>query len=162
MSLLKNYSPHSRWVVLDLDGTIGDHRHRINWLQAKDYEAFHSRLMDDKPYLDIIRLLEIFDIHNMEGNPICTLAITGRDEKWRELTRQWMEREDIQIDEILMRPSLDYRSDPELKIALMEEFFGSKEETLKRVVFALEDRDTVVEAYRNYGLACWQVRMGTH
>jgi hypothetical protein len=43
---------------------------------------------------------------------------------------------------------------------MTEEYFGSKEAVLQNVIFVLDDRDKVVEAWRNYGLPCWQVRPG--
>jgi hypothetical protein len=48
-----------------------------------------------------------------------------------------------------------------LKPALLEGFFGGKQATIDNVKFVLDDRDAVVEAWRNYGLVCWQVRQGS-
>jgi hypothetical protein len=88
--------------------------------------------------------------------------VTGRNEAFRQLTWSWLNEHklDEYIDTLIMRPDSDWRPDHELKIALLEQAFGSKERALERVAFILEDRDKVVEAYRNYGLPCWQVRPG--
>lgn len=145
-----------RFVVVDLDGTVFDIVHRVDYAKARQWDDFHSRLTFDKVYPDVKFFIEKMAIN---ANII---ACTGRPERWREPTIQMITKNGIIIDELLMRPDDDYRKDGELKIALLESFFGDKEKVLEHVAFCLEDRDHVVEAYRNYGLPAWQVRVGEY
>jgi hypothetical protein len=47
-----------------------------------------------------------------------------------------------------------------VKLELLEKRFGGKENVLKNIWFAVEDRDQVVEAMRNYGLTVLQPANG--
>jgi hypothetical protein len=43
---------------------------------------------------------------------------------------------------------------------MLIDLFGSKENVQEKVLVVLEDRDRVVEAFREMGLPCWQVQAG--
>ena len=143
-------------IVVDLDGTLFDHDHRIDFAKSKDWEGYHSRLGLDETHTDVLWLLKVVP------NYVQIVFCTGRPEKWRAATISHMRKHDIIIpDELLMRPDNDFSKDSILKPALLEGFFGGKQATLDNVKFVLDDRDSVVEAWRNYGLVCWQVRQGS-
>jgi phosphoglycolate phosphatase-like HAD superfamily hydrolase len=145
-------------VLLDLDGTLCDSAHRVHLAQNKDWDGFHSLLVEDQPNYDIVWFLA-----NLP--PFAeVVVVTGRPEKWRKATEEWLAKHGLSayVDEMLMRPDHDYRQDHELKVAMLDETFGSREEWTRRTMFALDDRDKVVEAYRNAGVVCWQVRQGTY
>jgi len=141
-------------IVVDLDGTLNNCVHRIEDARFGHWDLFHSKLEDDEPYYDVEWLLKRLP------STIPVIACTGRDEAYREKTLTWLAKWNIALDEILMRPTGDYTPDHELKPRLLEKFFGSKELVIDNVMFVLDDRDKVVEAWRNYGLPCWQVRPG--
>jgi FMN phosphatase YigB (HAD superfamily) len=143
-------------IVIDLDGTLCDCSHRVQHAQAKDWDAFYEGLMGDKVVEPVRELLECMT-ESLE-----ILLVTGRPEKYRVTTERWLQDNFILWDALLMRPRDDWRHDYEVKLALLEAHFGSKEIVLERVLFALDDRDQVVEAFRNYGLSCWQVRQGDY
>jgi hypothetical protein len=147
-------------IVLDLDGTLFNIGHRVHHLQAKDYETANSLLIHDEVHEDVVNFLSMLD--DVEDKEV--IAVTGRDEKWRELTHQKLDshRLGYYIDMLLMRPYGNFASDGVMKLQVLEKHFGSKEEVLKRVAFCLDDRDKVVEEFRNYGLPCWQVRQGAY
>jgi histidinol phosphatase-like enzyme len=143
-------------VVLDLDGTLNNCDHRQQHARNGDWNKFHSALMDDEPNPDVLWFVRMIE----EEHPI--IGCTGRNEAFRPLTYKWLDRHKIKLDAILMRPDGDYTPDAKLKPAMLEEFFRSKEEVLKQVRFVVDDRDRVVEAWRNYGLFCWQCRPGSY
>ncbi len=144
----------AQYIVVDLDGTIFDIAHRVDYAKVGQWDDFHSRCAYDGVHKDVEALLAttVFSV----------LAVTGRNEKYRKTTIEMLSKFLLPVDEILMRPDDDYRSDAVLKIELLEEYFGSKEKVLAEVAFCLDDRDKVIEAYRNYGLAAWQVRQGAY
>lgn len=143
-------------VVLDLDGTIFDCSHRQHLAQAKLWDEFHSQCLGDKLHMDVVTLIRL--VH-FNGN-FQILAVTGRNEKFRNLTNEQLIKNGILVDDILMRPDGNFDHDAEMKIELLEKYFGSKEDVLKNVIFCLDDRDGVIEKFRNYGLKAWQVRQG--
>lgn len=143
-------------IVVDLDGTLCDCTHRQEYARAKQWDQFHSHLTMDKPHEEVANLIK-----ELSANKII-LALTGRNEAFRKLTIDWFREHKLNdnVDRLVMRPDEDWRPDHELKIALLEKTIGSRDAVLERVAFVLEDRDKVVEAYRSYGLPCWQVRPG--
>lgn len=142
------------WIVIDLDGTLFDCSHRIDFAKSKQWDDFHSRLEADLVFEDVWRLIH--------AGAFKVMALTGRTETYRQQTLTKFINHNIAVDWLLMRPNDDFRSDVEVKLGLLEQFFGSKSKTLEQVVFALDDRDRVVEGFRNYGLSCWQVRTGEY
>lgn len=143
------------WIITDLDGTLCNIDHRVDYAKAGLWEEFHQRCYDDLAHPEVAEFLQHI------GKHFELLAVTGRNDKWRLITQTWLNEHEIPIDALLMRPDDDYSPDNVLKLQMIEEYFGSKEEVLKNVAFCLDDRDRVVEAFRNYGLPCWQVREGT-
>ncbi len=142
------------WLVCDLDGTLFDCTHRIDYALARQWEDFHSRCDGDKPFTDVLELL-------IRVTPdLRVLALTGRTANYRDKTVKQLVNYGVLADTLLMRAENDYRRSAEMKLGMLEEFFGSKEKVLASVAFALDDQDIIVEAFRNYGLSCWQVRTG--
>lgn len=140
-------------IVVDLDGTLCNSRHREHLAAAGQWDEFHSGLSEDEPWNDVKLLIDLLG----QIEPYVIVGLTGRNEKFRLATLQWLDDQEIVLDALLMRHNDDYRSDHELKPAMLEEFLLQPTE---RVWFILEDRDKVVEAWRNLGYNCWQVRPG--
>lgn len=149
-------------IILDLDGTLFNCEHRQHLAQAKQWDEFHSLATGDKPHEDVhwfVKLLCNSDFS--QGMPKYHMVVlTGRNERYRKMTEDILRSNGLLIDALLMRPDDNYDFDDKMKIQLLEGYFGSKKEVLENVFLCLDDRDTVVEAFRNYGLHCWQVRQG--
>jgi hypothetical protein len=145
-------------IICDIDGTISDAGHRIEHAQLGDWDTFHSLAHLDGPIHSTIGALHSFYPH------YDITLMTGRPEKYRSITDSWLIDHGLHyiVDEIIMRPDSDFRPDGELKISLLEDRFGSKDQVLQEVTLVLEDRDRVVEAMRDYGLTVWQVRQGDY
>lgn len=145
-----------QFIVVDLDGTLCDAGHRVDYAKAGQWDDFHSRSGKDKPFADVLSLVVKFnETHSV-------LVATGCNERYRTLRTDWLNLWRVPVDVLLMRPDDDYTQDGAMKLRLLEGHFGSKENVLSSVAFALDDRDRVVEAFRNYGLNCWQVRNGEY
>ncbi len=153
---MKLYEPV---VVCDLDGTLCDHSARVDLAQANDWDAFHARCHEDKPNRDVVTALSLIYHSKLEAD---IYALTGRNERYRKKTLDWLSEHAPFFTEVLMRPDNNYESDHVLKLRMLEEKLGGKEKVLERVAFVLEDRDKVIEAFRNYGLSTWQVRLGLY
>jgi hypothetical protein len=146
-------------IVIDLDGTLANCEHRQQHAQNGDWAMFHSLLSDDQPHVDVVWFLEAISWAPLTPNII---ALTGRNERYREATMKWFRECGIhQIDLLVMRPDDDYTSDHILKPRMLQDQFASKDEMMAEVLFILEDRDKVVDAWREIGFNCWQVRQGT-
>lgn len=147
-------------IVTDLDGTLCNCAHRVHLAQAGQWDEFHSRLSDDPLFTDVAEFLMHFSV--IGGFEIW--AVSGRNERYRTETMRWLRKHDIEIDRIYLRPDNDYTVDHVLKPRMLLElgFAGQSDKMLQETLCVLDDRDKVVEAYRNAGLNCWQVRNGTY
>jgi len=161
---------HKVYVIVDLDGTLCNSAHRDHLAVAKEWDEFHSLLHADIPHHDVALLLSYLNKQLWPFMDLEVVALTGRNEKYRLMTEQWMLANDVSVDHLLMRPDHDWRSDHELKPQLLFEFVGNQsadapvesvhELAKSQVWFILEDRDKVVEAWRNLGFRCWQTQPG--
>ena len=144
-------------IVIDLDGTLNNCVHRQHHATNGEWDEFHSTLNEDAPYNDVMWFVKL-----MYEDGIEVIAVTGRNEAYRNQTCEWLSKHKLFgcVDTILMRPENDYTPDHHLKPILLENYIGSKGVVLAEVMVVLDDRDKVVEAWRNYGLPCWQVRPG--
>jgi FMN phosphatase YigB (HAD superfamily) len=149
-------------IVVDLDGTLCDSAHRDHLAQAKEWDRFHEAAKDDQPREDVAFFLRM-TVGRMTDE-FMVIACTGRNERYRQATLRWLIDKDLAVfDAILMRPDGDWRPDVEMKPVLLHEFMSSLDVSkgvFPKVAFILEDRDKVVEAWRNLGYKCWQVQPG--
>jgi len=166
-------------IICDIDGTVSDCRHRQHLAAGRDWDAFHALAQDDPPIGAVVWFLK-----EMRRNGNTTIFLTGRPDSMRTLTLNWFAlscelylHEDYA--ELLMRPKDDFRPDhvikPELLAKSLEDGAFSKyvsdrhgetfdvmnpQGWLASNVLLLDDRDRVVEMWRNLGYDCWQTSMG--
>ena len=152
-------------IVIDLDGTLCDSAHRDHHARNSEWDQFHALLTEDKPHPDVLHLMEL--LHNLSDlrgpDEVELIGCTGRNERWRIATEKWLMEHGALLDCVLMRPDFDFRPDHELKIEMLEGWHyesGAEGRPQDRVAFILEDREKVVEAWRDAGYNCWQVRPG--
>ncbi|MCU1490836.1 MAG: polynucleotide 5-hydroxyl-kinase [Acidimicrobiaceae bacterium] len=132
-----------RAVVVDVDGTIADH---IGIRGHHDY----GRVDHDAPVEAIIRLVQLL----AERYEI--VIVSGRPERVRAMTEEWLERNHVAWSLLLMRRNHDNRADDIVKRELYDAHIRGHYE----VELVLDDRDRVVKMWRALGLTCLQVAEG--
>lgn len=133
----------TRAVICDLDGTLAIH-------QGRDpYDT--SRCGEDACNVNIATLLDSY-----QKLGVSIILVTGRDEKFREQTRDWLYRFQIPYNFLFMRPAGDLRRDDIVKAELFDQYIRDD----FHVLFALDDRDRVVNMWRSINLMTWQVAEG--
>ena len=153
------------WVIFDLDGTLANNNHRESILRRyidrgdnesgpshEDWDAFHENCVSDDPYPFIIMINQL-----LASASINTAIITGRTERWRSATEEWLDIYGIQYHELHMRPDDNRRPDIEFKGAILDTTFRGR-----IIMAAFEDRDRVVAMYRERDIQCLQVKKGTY
>ena len=145
-------------VVVDLDGTLCDSGHREHLARAKQWDEFHSLLCDDEPHEDVLKLLRTLASGDAESPLI--VGLTGRNDRYRPSTLHWLMKHNVPLDDLLMRPDTNFKPDHEMKPEILDQWLSENGHTHSDVWFILEDRDKVVEAWRNLGHNCWQCRPG--
>lgn len=143
-----------RAIIVDIDGTLADCSRRVHHIQKtpKDWDAFYTGCGEDKPIGHIHWLLcrmKTFD-------DIQVLFVTGRAERIRLETANWLHQREIFAFELFMRPDGDHRTDDILKREIYERDIAPYYD----VLFALEDRGRVCQMWRSIGVPCLQVADG--
>lgn len=143
-----------KFVIVDLDGTLCDTRHRDEFAEARDWDAFHARLGDD-PIRESVAAV----VRWAHDSGLTVIAITGRPERYRTRTIDWMHEARVAhcISALFMRGDDDFRKAPAVKESVLVELFGSVEHAAHEILFAIEDDDRLVEFYRGIKIDCFQV-----
>ena len=131
-------------VVVDIDGTLSDFRWRERFVDDK--ELYYELAERDFPHKDIGELVW------MLAKSYNIIICTGRKQKDMKMTADWLENQGIPFNELIMRPDGDDRPDHVAKIAAFE-----KRYQLSDIFFVLEDRQSVVDAWREKGVRVLQV-----
>lgn len=152
-------------IIVDIDGTISNYQHRKHYIgsilrerhdcyESAQWDNFNKACVDDKPITEVISILKW--ARNASNTKI--ILMTGRNDKYRGETIAWLARHNVKYDRLLMRRYGDTRSDVDVKI----ELYNQRVAPNHHVLFVLEDRDKVVEMWRELGLRCLQVAKGEY
>lgn len=148
-------------ILCDLDGTLCDNDHRQHHIEQdsndispdfkKDWKTFFSKAYDDPP---IVHMLHLLDMLNRDLVEIW--ITTGRPEDCKYDTIDWLRKHNVHYDKLIMRPKGDHTDDGILKPSWLIDGTIPKD----RVLFALDDRQRVVDGWRKAGIPCLQVAPG--
>jgi len=141
-------------VIFDLDGTLALIEHRRHFVEGekKDWRSFFAACVDDKPNETVVEILNLLE---MDGLIIWILS--GRSAEVLSETRSWLAENNIKYDHLIMRKEGDHQPDVTLKKAWLDEFFINENEP---VFCVFDDRQCVVDMWREHGLTCLQVAPG--
>lgn len=144
-------------VIFDLDGTLANIEKRrvksltkmgrIHWPAFFDPEKIHL----DEPHEDVIRMYTI-----MKNAGFRVGIFSGRDEITKEKTLEWLSKYGIEPEFLYMRPHDTKIPDEQLKKAWLQ-----MELNEGHTIFCVfDDRNKVVEMWRENGIRCFQVETG--
>lgn len=135
-------------VIVDIDGTICDNRTALPYLfpedgSGKDWDAFYKETSACPTFAVAIGWV---GARFVEGYKL--VVITGRSEKYRDLTVDWLNRNlTLPFDGPFMRSKGDYRPSDEMKRETYERL--SSHYDFQR---AIEDDPKVIELWKSLGL----------
>lgn len=138
-------------VIFDLDGTLADINHRLHFVQNgnKQWDEFYAACPADGPKEPIINLAQMCADAGYQ-----IIISSGRSENTREATEKWLDDYVVPYHKLFMRPNATFTPDQALKKAWLDQgLFGPKE----NILFVVEDRDRMVQMWRQQGLTCLQV-----
>lgn len=138
-------------VIFDLDGTIADISHRTHFVRGgnKDWESFFAGCVADTPNWPVVRA---FEAHRAVGHQVEIWS--ARSDIVRHETEAWLEIA-AGIDPTYltrMRSAGDNTPDVVLKRYWLNQLHESE-----RPDIVYDDRQRVVDMWREEGIACFQV-----
>jgi len=138
-------------VIFDIDGTLADISERVHhiWRKPKNWTAFNAGMAQDRAIHSMVRLCNL-----LYDAGLRIILCSGRNEKNRPETMEWLARHGVNYHELLLRRDEDYRSDAVVKREILRAIDRNK------ILFVVEDRNRVVEMWRAEGLVCLQPAPG--
>jgi len=141
------YNPSLPWAIIcDLDGTLA---------KIIDRSPYEAKYETDVPRESLTSLLRAHYFHYNDK----IVFVSAREDQYREKTIDWLRNTanfwDLAFD-LIMRKTEDFRNDAIVK----EEIYENQIKPNYNVRFVLDDRDRVVQMWRDKGLDCLQVDYG--
>ena len=143
-------------VVFDLDGTLANIEHRLDYVRSKpkNWRAFDAGIPNDEVNQSVAMMfwaLQEQEIHDI-------VLASGRNERSRQATEQWLTQNVLGgYQKLYMRKADDFRSDDIVKQEILDEIiadYGRKPD----MVF--DDRPRVVRMWRDNGIFVFNVYQG--
>lgn len=104
-------------LICDMDGTLADCGHRLHWVNSKpkNYNAFEAECHKDPVVQPVKDLIEGF---LSVGYKI--LIVSARMDGRKQLTVDWLEKQNIPYAALYMRTQGDSRKDDIVKLELLD------------------------------------------
>jgi len=145
-----------KWIIFDLDGTLADIEDRRQLCTKENGKMDWNKFFDpeniklDKPNQPVIMMAQALTAFGYK------IAIfSGRSAKTKDATKDWLHEHDIKFDVLKMRPERNFTPDEQLKLKWLNDM--DWKEDVKAV---FDDRQKVVDMWREIGLTCMQVAPG--
>ncbi len=129
-------------LICDLDGTLA------LFGTENPYDRDFTKDKVNTPVFNILKWAV--------ENEIKILLVSGRKDKFKQQTLEWLLNKGIYYDAIFMRKTEDNRKDVIVKKEIYNDFIKDK----YHILFVLDDRNQVVEFWRSINLTCLQVANG--
>lgn len=131
-----------RVVIVDVDGTVA--------LRGGRSPYDFSRVAEDQPNKSVVELVKVL------AESVSIIFLSGRDDSCKDTTRKWLDYHVGVPFELFMRQTGDNRKDAIVKAEIFEREVQPRHD----VWLVLDDRNQVVEMWREKGLTCLQVADG--
>ena len=148
-----------QWVIFDLDGTLANIEIRRKMATKSngkmDWDIFFAdRLIEldepNQPVIDTCKALKAAGFN---------IAIfSGRSASTKQVTFDWLDKHGVEWDQLKLRPEehpFKFMPDEKLKLQWLDDV-----DWKDRVTMVFDDRQKVVDMWREIGLTCMQVAPG--
>lgn len=128
-------------IIFDIDNTLAIMGDRSPY----DGSKVHIDTVNEE-------VLTALELYNRAGYDV--LIVTGRDEKYREVTERWFRQNGIPWSYMYMRPRGDNREDSVIKNELFDNYIRNERYYIAGV---FDDRHRVLRMWRALGLTTFHV-----
>jgi hypothetical protein len=141
-------------ILFDIDGTLALIGHRRPLLDGDkpDWRSFNGKMGDDTPNRPVVELYKTL----WDSQKYHLILVSGRGEEYRQLTETWLTWNLIPFERLLMRPRNDFRAD----VAVKHEILFQLKAEGKKILFVVDDRNSVVDMWRDNNITCLQCAEG--
>ena len=146
----------SKWVIFDLDGTLADIEDRRQLCTKEngkmDWDKFFNpeNIKLDKPNQPVIQMAQALA---ETGHMIAIFS--GRSKGTQLTTKSWLVKHKVPFHILKMRPERNFIPDEQLKLEWLNDMDWKDD-----VECVFDDRQKVVDMWREIGLTCMQVAPG--
>lgn len=141
-----------RYTILDLDNTICNDEHRIKhiqWHHQDPFKRYHN-----------YHLLAGFDapgnVQLFRGRD-SIIVLTARPIFYRPITEEWLKRNGVNYDVLVMRNDNDHTHSRDLKRKQLNWLPHLYDIALSDIQHAYDDREDVIEMYKEHGVPATRV-----
>ena len=127
-------------IICDIDGTLA---------LFGDKNPYERDFKNDKLNVPVARIVKQFP-------PSQVIYVSGREERNRAVTTDWLLVNGLPVKELYMRETADDRKD----VIIKEEIWNGHIKDQYNVLFVLDDRNQTVDFWRGLGLTGLQVDYG--
>tara|TARA_B110000495_G_scaffold7108_1_gene5226 strand:- start:386 stop:820 length:435 start_codon:yes stop_codon:yes gene_type:complete len=140
-------------IIFDIDGTLMDISHRKQFVESKpkDWNSFREETPNDTPIKEVFQVAIALQ---KAGHNI--IIASGRNKSQRAITMKQLMKEGLVFIDLFMRSDKDFRSD----VILKREMLGAMRRKGLNPKMVFDDRNSVVQMWRDEGLRVAQVAPG--
>jgi len=138
-------------LLCDVDHTVADAAWRDPWLGQ--WDIYYPKSVDDKPIVPVIKAVNAMALLGWQ-----VVMFTSRNERWRQITLDWLMRHNVLASGLLMRSEDDFNACGETKYQMAIRAFG---EELKDVEMVWDNTESVLEPFRARGIVTMLVGAGS-
>ena len=143
-------------IIFDIDGTLMDIEHRRHFVNNgnDNWDSFQDpKIMEkDSPNWPVVNMALL--LNNGVANRV--IMVSARNERHREVTMRQMEAVGLGKCFLFLRGDDDFRPDAEFKKDVLDELINN--DMKPDLVF--DDRNAVVDMWRENDITCFQVAEG--
>ena len=143
-------------IIFDIDGTLMDIEHRRHFVNDgnNDWDSFQDPtiMANDTPNWPVVNIATM--MNSTVANKV--LMVSARNERHREVTEQQMTDVGLGNCFLFLRDDDDFRTDDVFKKDILDELIA--QDLKPDLVF--DDRNGVVNMWRENGIPCFQVAEG--
>ena len=145
-------------IIVDMDGTLANITARVAKAEEKpptgkrmDWDIFLDPLVMKE--LDLPNQHVVHLVKTLQNTGHTIIITSARNERHREVTQRQLSTWGIYYDKMYLRKDGDFRQDGIVKAELLAQIL--EDGYVPRI--AIDDRQQVVDKWRELGLHCWQV-----
>jgi len=149
-------------VIFDLDGTLADIDQRREISTKDNGKMDWGKFFDptnislDQPNIPVIKTAQALADQGLK-----IVIFSGRSKATKDATKDWLNQFGVPFSVLKMRPTgnqFQFMPDDKLKKMWLDDLFPG--DTKDRILCIFDDRQKVVDMWRDNGLSCFQVAPG--